>query len=54
MNPSVLGFIFPRVLCSKRQGLVTKGKKVFNTLWIYSVSESEMIAANYSVENTHR
>ena len=37
MNPSVLGFIFPLVIWSKRQGLITKGKKVFNTLWIYSV-----------------
>ena len=37
VDPSVLGFIFLRVTWSKRQGLVTKGKKVFNTLWIYSV-----------------
>ena len=29
MNPSVLGFIFPCVIWSKRLGLVTKGKKVF-------------------------
>ena len=29
MNPSVLGFIFPCVIWSKRLGLVTKDKKVF-------------------------
>ena len=29
MNPSVLGFIFPCVIWSKRLRLVTKGKKVF-------------------------
>ena len=29
MNPSVLGFIFPCMIWSKRLGLVTKGKKVF-------------------------
>ena len=29
--------IFPRVIWSQRQHPVTKGKKVFHTIWIYSV-----------------
>ena len=53
-DPSVLGFIFLRVIWSKRQGLVTKGKNVFNTLYGYIQLWKSKIAASYSDENTHR